>query len=75
MIKTGRKPVHFDQNHIGNPHTTSAIAKTAFLIVRKFGGFVPSIEQLVSDFSMSKATAYRWRNAMLESGFTERGAA
>lgn len=38
----------------------------ALQVVREFGATPPSVEQLVSRFAMSRATAYRWRAAWLD---------
>lgn len=48
----------------GRPHYTSANQGilTAVLIATRFRD-TPSICQLMTDFDMSKATAYRWRSA------------
>lgn len=36
---------------------------TALRITKKFGGKRPTIDQLMTGFGMSRATAYRWRAA------------
>lgn len=36
-------------------------------MVRKYGSRPPSAKQLMSDFCVSRATAFRWRKAFIES--------
>lgn len=37
-------------------------------VALRYRGHAPTVEQLVADFGMSRATAYRWRGAFLDAG-------
>lgn len=57
------------QQYTGQPGfpsrgVTSVRITTALRIANRYRGRVPEVKQLMRDFGMSKATAYRWANAI-----------
>lgn len=57
----------------GWPHcgTQSVTITTAVRMVRRYGQRVPSVDQIIQDYGVSRATAYRWHAALRESMDTE----
>lgn len=52
---------------LGGPrNTVSATMTIAFLIMAKWPQRTPRIEELRSEYGMSRATAYRWRRALTD---------
>lgn len=47
-----------------SPNTASITLTLAVRIVRRFGDRIPSADELVREFDVHKATAYRWRAAL-----------
>ena len=50
--------------HIPAPNTTRSAVYLAAVIQKKYGGRIPSPQQLRDQFGMSRATAYRWVSAL-----------
>lgn len=57
----------------GWPHSgmQSVTITMAVRIVRRYGQRIPSVDQIIQDFGVSRATAYRWHAALRESLDTE----
>lgn len=53
------------------PNTCRTVVLTSFRIFIKFRGRLPSLDQLKTELSMSRATAYRWRAALIVAGLRE----
>ncbi len=54
-----------------SPHVQHQGITLAVRLVRAYGKRVPSVEELQRTFAMSRATAYRWRAALSDSGATK----
>jgi hypothetical protein len=52
-------------------NTTSLRMATAFRIVMRYGDEDPTPAQLMRDFKVSRACAYRWRSAIKEARLSE----
>lgn len=50
-----------------DPGVQSVTLTAALRLVRTYGDRAPSIESLQADFGVSRATAYRWRAAFIDS--------
>lgn len=48
-----------------SPRSGSVALTIAFRLIRRYGSSVPTIEQLIRDFEVDRATAYRWRAAFI----------
>lgn len=49
-----------------NPKSQCTTLTLALRLVRRYGQRVPTVAQLMNDFSVCRATAYRWRAAFVE---------
>ena len=57
------------------PHTTATVTVTvACKIAMRYRSGVPTPKQLMGEFGMSRATAYRWIRAMHDAGYRDRAA-
>lgn len=60
-----KRSATFTENlHLPPASTAGAVIYTACVIARRFRNVVPTAEQLVEAFGMSRACAYRWRSAI-----------
>ena len=60
-----RAPTYSTENlHISSSNTTKTSALVAFRILLKYGTRTPTWRELVADFGMCRATAYRWLSAL-----------
>jgi hypothetical protein len=49
-----------------NKYSTSMTIQTACRIANRFRTRIPTVEELMENFGMSRATAFRWRAALRE---------
>lgn len=62
-MRTPRK--HSFSESFGGPRNSSCVGiEIAFRVVLRYGGKVPTPQQLCNDFGMTKCTAYRWVRGM-----------
>lgn len=78
-IASGRNPVDyvpapkapkrpaFSAERIGSSGVRSSALRTAADVVARYRGRIPSIQQLVNDTGMCRATAFRWRGTLIDS--------